>query len=209
MDFANFASLGSILAQSDNVCFVLYAVATCLLTEAVKKLFVNKAKVNVLHRFDLTPLLPFIFGLAFAAVDVFAVKGQRTFDMAVVYRLALSAVTIGALASTLFRCVKSLSGGSLDDLMKNDVFAVFYTQLLYFGKVRQQIEDKKLSFADFIGKVKLLSAEAESIYAESGSADEKRCRLGKLLCGIIDDGSLDACLNVLNEALQRITKKST
>ncbi len=201
MDFATFMS--RILDDVDLAYFIAYAIATCLLTQLVKKLFLDKAKVNVLHKFDWAPLLPFIFGLAFAAVDVFAVQ-KKAFAFSSAVQTVFAALAIGALASTGFRFVKSLSGQSLGDLMKNDVFGVFYTQLLYFGNIRKQIAAKELTLDDFIGKVKLLASDAEAIYKRDDSVDAKRCALAKLLGGIIDEESIDTCVNAINEALVRM-----
>lgn len=204
MDFATFLSrAGEFLAASDSAYYFLYAVATCVLTEIVKKLFVNKAKVDVLHKFDWAPVIPFVFGLAFGALDVFAVQ-RCAFGFSSVVQTVLSALAIGALASAGFRLAKSLSGQSLSALLKNDVFGVFYTQLTYFGNVREQIAENKLTLADFIGKVKLLASDAEAIYKQDASVDSKRCRLAVLLKGIIDDGSIETCVNAINEALVRM-----
>lgn len=206
MDLATFLSRAcEFFAESGSAYFIAYAAATCLLTQAVKKLFVNKAKVDVFHKFDWARVLPFGFGAGFAALDVFVVRGVRVFDAGTALQLATSALAIGSLATCAFRFVKSLSGQSLSDLMKNDFFGAFYTQLLYFGNVRQRIADKQLDFRDFISQVKLLASDAEIIYRDEGNADAKRCRLAGLLKGIIDDGSIETCVNILNDALMKLT----
>ena len=208
MDLETFVTLlRQYFANSNNAYFVLYAVATCLLSELCKKIFVNKAKVDVLHKFDFAVVFPFIFGLAFSVIDVYLVDGVRIFDFSIVLRLVLYGIAIGAFASTLYKLYKSISGQSLSSLMKNDVFGVFYTQLLYFGNIREQITSKKLTMKDFISQVKLLAANAESIYKSEDSADSKRCQLAKLLSGIIDERSIDTCINALNEAMIVYTAK--
>lgn len=204
MDFATFVSrVGNFMSNSDGAYFVVYAVVTCFLTELVKKLFVNKTKVDVLHKFDLAPVLPFIFGLAFAVADMYLVQRVKGFSLGIALRIIISALSIGALSSTGFKFIKSLSGQSLSDLMKNDVFAVFYNQLLYFGNVRQQMKDKNLTLNDFVEQVKLLASNAEQIYKQDDSIDFKRCRLAKLLSGIVDDQNIDTCVNAINDALAR------
>ena len=201
MDFATFvSSLLNLMSSSDSAYFVSYALATCLLTQLVKKLFVSKVKVDVLHKFDFAVVLPFIFGLIFAVVDAFFVK-KSVFDCAVVLRIVVNCATIGALSSASFRFVSSLSGQNLASLMKNDVFGVFYTQLLYFGNVRQQMLDKTLTMKDFIAEVKLISANAVEIYKSDDNVDVKRTRLAKLLSGIVDEKSIETCINAVNQAL--------
>ena len=206
MDLETFvALLRQYLIDSGNLYFILYAIATCLLSQLCKKIFVNKAKVDVLHKFDFAVIFPFIFGPAFSVIDVYLVHGVRIFDFSIALRIVLYGITIGAFASTIFKVIKSLSGQSLSSLMKNDVFGVIYTQLLYFGNVREKLASKALTMSDFIEQVKLLSANAESIYKSEDSADVKRCQLAKLLSGIIDEQSINSCINALNEALLSYT----
>lgn len=202
MDFETFVSqVWHCIANGDNAYFVLYAVATCLLTQLVKKLFVNKVKVDVLHKFDFAVIIPFVFGLIFSVLDVYVVDAVREFSLAIVLRIALSCLAIGALASTIFKFVKSVNGQSLASLMKDDVFGIFYTQLLYFGNVRQMLMSNKLTLQDFIEQVKLIAAKAKTIYDSDDSVDTKRCQLAKLLGGIIDESSIETCINPISEAL--------
>lgn len=202
MDFEEFIkSLFRLLQNGDNAYFVIYAVATCLLTQALKKLFVSKVKVDVLHKFDVAAVLPFVLGLVFAVTDAFAVKGIRYFNLNVAAAIAVNAATVGALATALFKLISSLSGKSLNSLMKDDLFGMFYTQLLYYGNVREQLLSKTLSMQDFLAQVKLLAANADRIYAQDISEDDKRRKLAELLSGVVDEQSVAACVNVLNKAL--------
>ena len=202
MDFVTFMSaIAQYIVNSDNAYFILYAIATCLLSQLLKKLFVNKTKVDVLHKFDFAVIFPFIVGFAFAVLDVYVMQGIRMFSLSVALRIIISGIAIGALSSTMFKLVKSISGQSLSSLLKNDIFGVFYTQLLYFGNIRQQLIDKTLTLTDFIEQVKLISAKAKDIYATDDSVDVKRCHLAKLLGGIIDEKSIETCVNSLNQAL--------
>ena len=202
MDFEYYVSrIVEYIVTGDNVFFILYSIATCLLTELIKKIFVNKAKVDILHKFDFAVILPFIFGFSFAVLDVYVVDAERVFNVEIVWRIAISSVTIGAFASTMFKSVKALSGQSLANLMKDDVFGVFYTQLLYFGNIRQQLADKKLTMKDFVNQVKLIAANAQKIYSTEDSAEVKRTQLSKLLNGILDEQSIAKCISALNDAL--------
>ena len=209
MDFETFIrSLLDYLSASDGAYFVAYAVATCLLSQLVKKIFVSKVKVDVFHKFDFAVVLPFIFGLGFAVLDVFVVHAVREFSVAIALRMLVNGVSIGALSSAIFKFISSLSGQSLASLMKNDVFGVFYTQLLYFGNVREQLLNKTLTMKDFIAEVKLIAANAEEIYSSDDNVDVKRTRLAKLLAGIVDEKSIESCINALNGALSNyLTKK--
>lgn len=201
MDFETFLQqLPTLLKDGNNLYCVLYAVATCILTQITKKIFVNKVKVDVLHKFDFATLLPFLFGTVFAALDlVFVQKMQFSWRFAA--QLVLSAATVGALASVIFKALSSLSGGSLKSLMKDDVFGVFYTQLLYFGNVREQLLNKQLKLKDFVGQVKLIVQNAKNIYGQDDADAVKKDKLHRLLVGIIDNDSITACVDVLHRAL--------
>ena len=208
MDFATFiSSLLRYLSNSDSAYFVTYAAVTCLLTQLVKKLVVNKVQVDILHKFDFAVVLPFIFGLIFAVIDAFLVE-KAAFSLMVVFNVLVNCVSIGAMASLIFKFVSSLSGQSLASLMKNDVFGVFYTQLLYFGNVREQLLDKTLTMKDFIAEVKVISANALEIYRSGDHIELKRARLSKLLSGIVDDKSIETCINALHQALNNYTSAS-
>lgn len=208
MDFETFIqSLLSLVKSGDNLYYVLYALLTCGLTQIVKKIFVSKVKVDVLHKFDIAVILPFLFGTAFAAIDlVFAKKTPFSFDF--VTNLFVTATTVGALATVIFKFVSSLSGQSLKGLMKNDLFGVFYTQLLYFGNVREQLLSKQLAMKDFVSQVKLLSANALKIYQTEDTLEVKKDKLFRLLEGIVARESISCCVEVLNSALAAVVEPS-
>lgn len=208
MDFETFVkSLFGFLQNSENAYFLLYAVATCLVTQLLKKIFVNKVNVDVLHKFDFAVLLPFVVGLVFATLDTFCVQQCVTFTVATVFKLLVSGATIGSFASVIFKFVASLSGQSMKSLLKSDVFGVFYTQLLYFGNVRSQLLTKQLSLKDFVQQVKLVSNNAVKIYQQDCSANEKKMQLCTLLSGIIDQESITQCVNNLSVALSKYMQK--
>lgn len=207
MDFETFLQqLPILLKDGNNLYCLLYAVATCILTQITKKIFVNKVKVEVLHKFNLASLLPFLFGTVFAVLDLVFVQ-KMPFSWRFVAQIVLSAATVGALASVIFRAVSSLTGGNLKSLMKDDVFGVFYTQLLYFGTVRKQLLDKQLKLKDFVAEVKLLVQNAKNIYAAEDADAVKKDKLHRLLVGIIDNDSIAACVDVLHNALCAVCKK--
>lgn len=202
MDFETFMqSLFAFLKNSDNLYFLLYALATSAVTQVVKKLCVNKVDVDVKHKFDYAVVLPFVIATLFAAVDLFVVQ-RKPLVFVSVTTLFVNAATIGALSTVVFKFVSSIGGQSLKTLLKDDVFGVFYTQLLYFGTVRQQLNDGTLSFVDFVDQVKLVAANAKQIYADETTTDEsKRASLAKLLGGIVCDSDVNLCANVINRAL--------
>lgn len=207
MDFETFLQqLPTILKDVGNLYYVLYAIATCILTQITKKIFINKVKVDVLHKFDFATLLPFLFGAVFAALDIVFVQKMR-FSWQFAVQLIIGAATVGALASVIFKAVSSLSGGSLKSLMKDDIFGVFYTQLLYFGNVRNQLVNKELKLKDFVDQVKLIVQNAKTIYGQEDTDAIKKDKLHRLLVGIIDNDSIAACVDVLHNALCEVCAK--
>lgn len=202
MDFETFIdALLRFLKSGDNAYFVMYAVATCALSQVAKKLFVNKVKVDVLHKFDFAVVLPFIFGAVFAVLDVFCFKRVRCFTAKVIVDVVVNAAAIGALASAIFKLASSISGNKLSRLLSDDVFAMFYTQLMYYGNVREQLLSKTLTFKSFLDQVKLVAANALDIYKTEDSEEIKRQNLAKLLAGVIADDAVNTCVNVLHKAL--------
>lgn len=206
MDFETFfQSLFSFIKNCDNAYFLAYAVVTCIATQLCKKLFVNKVDVDVLHKFDFAVVLPFIFGTVCAVFDEFLVQKIAELTFATIIDCAVSGATIGALATVIFKFVSSLSGKSMKSILKDDLFGAFYTQLLYFGSLRQKLLDKQLSLTDFVSSVKLVCTNATEIYRLNISVDDKCRKLAELLKGIIDDESIDACLDVLDKTMQTFT----
>ena len=93
----------------------------------------------------------------------------------------------------------------MKSILKDDLFGAFYTQLLYFGTMRQKLLSKEMSLADFIASVKIVCQNATEIYNQNISPDDKRRKLADLLRGIIDDQSITACLEVLHQTMQMVT----
>ena len=206
MDFeAFFNSLFSLLKNSDNLYYVLYALATCVLTQILKKFVVNKVKVDVLHKFDFAVVLPFVFGLGFATLDVLCVR-HTPFSFHFVLEIVLTAATVGALSSVIFKFVSSLSGQSLKSLLKDDVFGIFYTELLYFGNVRTQLLNKEIAFKDFLQQVKLLASNAVAIYKTDDTDAIKKDKLARLLSGVITNENILLCVDTLNSTLIALNK---
>ena len=206
MDFETFIqSLFNFIKNCDNAYFLVYALATCLLTQLCKKLFVNKVDVDIKHKFDFAVILPFVFGTACAVVDEIFIQKVTEFTWNIVVDTAVSATTIGALATVIFKFVSSLSGKSMKSILKDDLFGAFYTQLLYFGSMRQKLLSKEMSLTDFVSSVKLVCQNAKEIYSQNITPEEKRRKLADLLKGIVDDQSISACLDVLDKAMQTLT----
>jgi hypothetical protein len=133
------------------------------------------------------------------------VQKVATLSLEVVVDTAVSTATIGALATVIFKFVSSLSGKNMKSILKDDLFGAFYTQLLYFGTMRQKLLSKEMSLADFIASVKIVCQNATEIYNQNISPDDKRRKLADLLRGIIDDQSISACLEVLHQTMQMVT----
>ena len=208
MDYETFiTSLFNLLKNCQNVYFVVYACLTCLLTQLCKKLFVSKVDVDVLGKFDFAVVLPFIFGVVFAVVDVIFVQTVPQFNFAVVLQTLVSSATIGALASIIFKCFSSISGKSLKNMLKDDCFNIFYNQLMFLGNVRESLVNKQLSMSDFVSQVKILALNAQKIFSKDTSSEEKFLHLCRLLQGIVDEQCIDACAKAILQAMEKLNSK--
>ncbi|MCM1043622.1 MAG: hypothetical protein NC350_05440 [Corallococcus sp.] len=202
-------SVLTLLGDGKNICFVLYAVSACLLTQLIKKIAVNKVKVEVFKKFNVAVILPFVFGLVFAAVDALFINKPVQWTWYEVYNVAVDAMAIGAMSTVIFRCVSAIGGQRLDSLLKDEVFGCCYTQMVYFCSVRQQLADGKLSMKDFLAQVKLVADNAKTIYQSEDTAEAKRRRLNQLLEGIFTDDSVATVLDTLHGALLKVTDNKT
>ena len=191
----------TLLKDSKNFYFLLYAVASSLLTQVVKKMFVNKVKVEIFGKFNLAVILPFCFGAIFAVLDAIFVNTVGTFNFNTVYGVVIETTAIGATATAIFKLVSSLSGQSLTSLKKDETFACIYTQLIYFGCVREQLKNGSLTLSNFVSQVKLVRDNAQAIYTSSDTDERKKTRLAKLLSGVIKDEFVNVVLDTLHQAL--------
>ena len=191
----------TLLKDSKNFYFLLYAVASSVLTQIVKKLFVNKVKVEIFGKFNLAVILPFCFGAIFAVLDAIFVNKVGVVNFNTVYGVVIETTAIGATATAIFKLVSSMSGQSLTSLKKDETFACIYTQLIYFGCVREQLKDGTLTLANFVSQVKLVRDNAQVIYTSDDTDERKKTRLAKLLSGVVSDQYVNVVLDTLHQAL--------
>lgn len=201
MDFETLLkSLNCFLKQSDSLYLMLYAVVDCILTQAVKKLFINKTKAELLHKFDFAEILPFLFGVVFAVVDLLFVL-HEPFGWSFIAKLPVTAVAVGALATVIFKTVSAATGKSLKSLMKDDAFCVFYTQLMFATEIRSRLSSGDLSLSEFVVTVKAAVAGAKEIYSGDKSDEEKLAQLKALLAQNVGENTAESCGEFLHKRL--------
>lgn len=188
------------IGKSNNFSYIAYSVVVCVLTEIVKKIFVKKVSVDILHKFDVAVVLPFIFGVIIAFANMFFEVGL-VFKAQFVYNAIVEGLSVGAFATLLFKFCKSLQGTSLSNLLKDDVFGIFYTQMLYFGTAKQQMQEGKLSFSEFLQQVSLVASKAQEIYTTSETDDVKRNKLVQLMGGIVNSQTMVQAVSAIHNAL--------
>lgn len=188
------------IKNSQNIYFLAYSVLAYLLTQLVKKLIVNRVKVEIFHKFNIAVFLPFVFATIFSVMDKL-VFNQAQFSMSLVYTVAIEGASIGAMASVIYRFIHALSGNSLTQLLKDDVIGIFYHQLVYFGSVKDQLKDGTLKLQDFLTQVKVVATNAKSIYATENEETVKRQQLTELLSGIITTENLSSAVSAIHKAL--------
>lgn len=123
------ADLFELFANADNGVFLLFGALVALAVQIVKNNFVNKLKIDFCNKFDFVPLLPFVLGLAFAALNFFCFCGRSFIGFGSLVEIVVDGITIGAAAVVIYKFVSSLDKNSLKNLSKDGVFAIFLTKL--------------------------------------------------------------------------------
>lgn len=201
MDFNTITQTLTELLSGGNITLVGGAICCCLLTQIVKKFFLPKLNIDLEHRFDPTAFLPFLFALLFASVNVLLSGGGLT----VAYKLKqifVDTLSMGALSTVAYKIYANLDGNGLKQLLKDDLFSLFYNALFDFGEAKQQLLEGKITLKQFIGEIQTMTIQAQKIYAVEGKSDEiKEQELTALLTGIIDDDTLSKICDTLHLAL--------
>lgn len=195
------------IGKSNNFSYLAYSVLVCVLTEIVKKIFVKKVAVDVMHKFDVAVILPFIFGTLLAFADALC-EVELAFTAETVYNALVEGLSVGAFATLIFKFGKSISGNSLSNLLKDDVFGIFYTQMLYFGTAKQQMQEGSLTFTEFLQQVQLVASKAQEIYSAEDDDEVKRSKLVQLMGGIVSSQTMSQAVAVIHRALLSHYEKS-
>ena len=200
-------SVLNFIGKSNNFSYLAYSVLVCVLTEIVKKIFVKKVAVDVMHKFDVAVILPFIFGTLLAFAHALCEVGLA-FTAETVYNALVEGLSVGAFATLIFKFGKSISGNSLSNLLKDDVFGIFYTQMLYFGTAKQQMQEGSLTFTQFLQQVQLVASKAQEIYSAEDDDEVKRSKLVQLMGGIVSSQTMSQAVAVIHRALLSHYEKS-
>lgn len=194
-------SLLTLFKNSSNVTYMLYAIVVCLLTQILKKIFVNKTKTEIMGAFNIAYILPFVLGMIASVLDrvLLLANWQWTFDC--IYSVAVGGVAIGAISTVMFRLVSAITKQGLSAMLKDETFAIIYHQLIYFGSIRTQLVEGKVKLNDFLSQVKLVTANSKSIYQAETDDMTKKSQLSALFKGIIDNQSFASAIDAIHAAL--------
>lgn len=194
-------SLLTLFKNSSNVTYMLYAIVVCLLTQILKKIFVNKTKTEIMGTFNIAYILPFVLGMVASVLDrvLLLANWQWTFDC--IYSVAVGGVAIGAISTVMFRLVSAITKQGLSAMLKDETFAIIYHQLIYFGSIRTQLTEGKVKLNDFLSQVKLVTANSKSIYQAETDDMTKKSQLSALFKGIIDNQSFASAVDAIHAAL--------
>lgn len=194
-------SLLTLFKNSSNVTYMLYAIVVCLLTQILKKIFVNKTKTEIMGTFNIAYILPFVLGMVASVLDrvLLLANWQWTFDC--IYSVAVGGVAIGAISTVMFRLVSAITKQGLSAMLKDETFAIIYHQLIYFGSIRTQLTEGKVKLNDFLSQVKLVTANSKSIYQAETDDMTKKSQLSALFKGIIDNQSFASAIDAIHAAL--------
>ena len=208
MDYENFfEAIFAIVRNSSNAMFLLAACSVTLVTQIVKKAFIPKLKIDLLHRFDPTALLPFLLGICIAfALRLFLHTQAISAEMC--YGASVEGITIGATATAIYHALATLLKSD-KKLTKSDVYAAIYSQLMLFSDAKQKMLEKRLSYAEFTAQVTLLVDKSESIYRGAGSLVEKKAALAGLLNGMVEENNRMTVCDQLHSLLSRLYETKT
>lgn len=188
-------------SSNGNMLYIAYAIAVVVLTQITKKIFVDKVNIEIFHSFDIATILPFAYGLVAAIFDRLVIDQQWLWTGNFIYLVCLHATSIGAMAVVVFKIVSTITGNNMASLLKDDTFAIFYNQLVYFGSVKDQLASGELNFATFLDEVKLVVSNAKTIYNSTDSDKTKQTALSTLLGGIITTDNLVTVVEAIHKAM--------
>lgn len=192
------------LSSGENLLLVGGAVVCCLLTSLIKKLL-PKLKIDLTNSFDPCTVLPFAFGAVISGVASFIMKFSSAGEQ--VSFVLVETLTMGALSMAIYKFVSSINGTSLKQLLKSEVFSLFYNQLLSLTDAKKRLVDGTLSEKEFVGEICTIAANASAIYTENSPDETKKENLITLLGGIIDSDTIDKVIDSLHVSLDKMFSK--
>lgn len=203
------------LFSNASLALVLGAALCCALTALCKKFLINKTKIDLLHKFDPTPYLPFIFGILFAGVcALFSAEGGVAAavkeNAAAFFSGILSeGLTVGALSTVFYRVFAAVCSGNIKNLQKDDVFNLLYTQILSLSDAKKRLVGGELTLTQFAGEISKLAEAAKALYSDETASEEvKQEKLEEMLSGVLDGDALcGAVLTLHNGLLQEQSVK--
>lgn len=200
MDFETlFRSFAAFLRQSDNAYFLAYAILSCLLTLLCNKLFFRKKSLN-LFGINFVGALPFLFGLAFAAADVFFFHAGNGKLYAKFVQTLSDAALIGAMATVLYDWFCSFGNKNIQKMLSDDAFALVYSQLLYCGGVKERLHSGEITLARFATEAKALADELTKLYSSPVAANERKSRLFQAVSQFVGSNDVSVIVNSLDAA---------
>ncbi len=158
------ADLFELFANADNGVFLLFGALVALVVQIVKNNFVNKLKIDFCNKFDFVPLLPFILGLALAALNFFCFCGRSFTGFGSLVEIVVDGITIGAAAVVIYKFVSSLDKNSLKNLSKDGVFAILFNEIVLVTDIKRQLLDNEVPLSEILKKVKKVADEVKKIY---------------------------------------------
>lgn len=208
MDFETaIRSLSAYLGKTDNAMSLLYAVIVAAITVVVKKI-VGKRKVKLPHKTDALELLPFAFAPIFAAVNLFLVEKPLGLTIyQTIVKIVGDGVVIGAMATVICGFIASADGNSVQNLMKNDAFAVVYTQLLYCGGVKERLNKGELSLSEFLQEAKTLAGKLSAMYGSGATGDDRKQKLFAAVAEFVGSDDVGVLADALDAAFSKLSEK--
>ncbi|MDD3831346.1 MAG: hypothetical protein PHW00_01675 [Clostridia bacterium] len=175
------------------------ATICCLLTAIIKKLFVNKTVIDLSHRLDPCVFIPFV-----VAVILSIVYGELYNKGGALIEYVQRGMYSGALSTAMYKFWSSIDGKSLKQLLKDDLFKVFYDCLLDLTDIKEKLLNNQLTLDTLVGQVQTLVVNCKGIFANNQDREERIQALRMLMNGIFDEDDIEQVMPTLYITLDKL-----
>lgn len=178
---------------------IIGAIITCIFTQLIKKIFINKSKIEIFKKFDPSVILPFIIGTICSLVLSLIEYGTLNFD--ILYSILVNGLTYGATATVLFKLIWNFSSTNVKKLSKDELFSVIYPQMMLLENIKSKLLSRHLSLADFIIQVKQVVDGTKGIYNTDTDDNLKKLNLIELIHSVTSEIIEDVSIEYLHSQL--------
>lgn len=196
----------ALLQSSESMVFLLSSLVVCVLSRFVKIVFGSKLKTQLLHKFDISVILPFVFGTLAAICNAF-ILDVAGFNASALYGVFVQSLSIGATATILQRLWEMLFSGDLNKLLKDDLFSTIYHEIMFLSSAKDKLLKGEISLENFLQRLIKIKDEVGKIYSNMSMLNEEKTKkLTEIVSVAVDADSLSLVVKNLDAALCKLFK---